>query len=179
MVSADQAALVIVDIQGKLAQAMAEKELFIANVTMLLRGARILGLPLIITEQTPEKLGPTIPELVPFTEGIRPIWKENFSCMAALLFQQELAAAGRRVILLAGIETHVCVYQTAMDLMDAEYQVQVVTDCVSSRTLRNRDLALQRMEQEGARLTTTEMVLFELLQTAAHAKAREIFRLVK
>jgi nicotinamidase-related amidase len=99
--------------------------------------------------------------------------------MATPLFREELAATGRSTVLLTGIETHVCVYQTLEDLLEAGFQVQVVADCVSSRTLRNRDLALMRMEKEGAALTTAEMILFELLHTAADKNAKEIFKIVK
>ena len=179
MLKADQAILVVVDIQGKLSQLMVEKESLFANAMKMIKGARALGLPILVTEQTPEKLWPTIPELVPLLEGIQPIWKETFSCMATPLFREKLAAAGRSTVLLTGIETHVCVYQTLQDLLEAGYQVQVVADCVSSRSLRNRDLALIRMEKEGAALTTTEMILFELLHTAAARNAKEIFRIVK
>ncbi|MGD0276793.1 MAG: hydrolase [Syntrophales bacterium] len=179
MVKADQATLVVVDIQGKLSQLMVEREALFSNAAKIIQGARVFGLPILVTEQTPEKLGPTIPELVPLLEGIQPIWKETFSCMATPLFREELAATGRSTVLLTGIETHVCVYQTLEDLLEAGFQVQVVADCVSSRTLRNRDLALMRMEKEGAALTTAEMILFELLHTAADKNAKEIFKIVK
>ena len=177
--SEERALLVVIDIQGNLARAMDEKEALFANAARIIAGAKVFGLPVVVTEQTPEKLGPTIPELAPLLAGTAPIRKESFSCSAVPAFTDALAAAGRRQILLTGIEAHICVYQTALDLIEAGYELQVVADAVSSRTARNRELALERLRREGASITSTETVLFELLKTAADPRFKEIFRLVK
>ena len=175
----EQALLVVIDIQGNLARAMDDKEALFANAARMIAGAQVFGLPVVVTEQTPEKLGTTIPELAPLLRGIAPIRKEGFSCCAVPAFLDALADAGRRQILLSGIEGHICVYQTAMDLIEAGYEVHVVADAVPSRTARNRRLALERLAREGATITSTETVLFELLKTAADPRFKAIFRLVK
>lgn len=177
--SEERALLVVIDIQGNLARAMDGKEALFANAARMIAGARIFGLPIVVTEQTPEKLGATIPELVPLLTGTEPIRKESFNCCAVPAFMDALAGTSRRQVLLAGIEAHICVYQTALDLIGAGYELHVVADAVSSRTARNRELALERLRQEGATITSTETVLFELLKTAADPRFKEIFRLVK
>jgi nicotinamidase-related amidase len=177
--SEDQALVVVIDIQGNLAQAMYEKEALFANAARIIAGAKVFGMPIVVTEQMPEKLGPTIPELTPLLTGTAPIRKESFSCCAVESFTAALKTAGRRQILIAGIETHICVYQTVMDLLRDHYEVHIIADAVSSRTARNRMLALQRLNREGAVITSTETILFELLKTAADPRFKDIFRLVK
>jgi nicotinamidase-related amidase len=142
--------------------------------------------PIIAMEQLPDKMGPTIPELRELLAGVtEPIAKATFSCSASPEFREALAASGRRQVLLAGIETHVCVYQTAMELAD-DYEVQLVTDAVSSRTAQNKAAALTRLQQaaQGSSpryiaMTTVEMAVFEMLHTAEHPAFRDILRIIK
>jgi nicotinamidase-related amidase len=180
MLTTANTVLIIIDIQGKLAHLMFQKETLFANAEKIIQGAQVLEIPIIWTEQVPEKLGPTIPELAGLlAESVRPISKACFSCCDQPSFMAELAALDRRQVLLAGIETHICVYQTALDLLQAGYEVQVVADAVSSRTAENRQLGLQRMQAAGAILTSTEMALFELLRVAAGPKFKAINQIVK
>ncbi|MCG6535466.1 MAG: isochorismatase family protein, partial [Syntrophales bacterium LBB04] len=109
----------------------------------------------------------------------QPVGKENFSCWENEIFKEKLETFGRNKVIIMGIECHVCVYQTAVDLIKNGYIVHVVADAVSSRTKANSDIGLAAMKSHGAHLTSTEMVLFELLRTAADPRSRELFKIVK
>jgi nicotinamidase-related amidase len=111
--------------------------------------------------------------------GVKPIAKETFSCWADTSFRDHLESLSRRHIVLTGIECHICVYQTALDLIANGYTVHLVADAVSSRTPENRNVGIGAITNAGAHLTSTEMVLFELLRTAADPKAKDIFKIVK
>jgi isochorismate hydrolase len=169
----------IVDIQGNLAQLMHRKELLFKNVQKLIRGIKVLGIPILWVEQNPQGLGPTIPEISDILHDIQPISKMSFSSCRSERFMQELNALNRKQVLIAGIETHVCVYQTAVDLVDIKYEVQVVIDAVSSRNVGNKEVGLQRMRDSGVSLTSVETALFELLKTAEGDKFKEIINIVK
>jgi nicotinamidase-related amidase len=171
--------LVIVDVQGKLAQLMVNKEALFKNLQILITAAQVLEIPILWCQQVPEALGPTVPEIAELLASHEPIDKASFSCCGVEAFTAELNALGREQVLLCGIETHVCVYQTAMDLMEGGLDVTVVADAVSSRTEQNRQIALTRLAAEGAHISSTEMALFELLRTAKHPQFKQIARLVK
>ena len=148
------------------------------NIERLIRGAHVLGVPVIVTEQYVKGLGATVEPLraaLEETGGYRPIEKDCFSAQGCAAF----AALDRRQALIAGVEAHVCVYQTALDLLGAGWNVWIAADAVSSRTPRNRDIALQRLVSEGAKLSSTEMALFELLVAAGTEEFRAVAKLVK
>ena len=178
MLHVDDAVLVVVDVQGKLARLMYEAEALFADLAKLIRGAHALGLPIIVTEQNPAGLGPTIPELSDLLPAQR-IAKTAFSCCGEGAFVRALEATGRRQVLLCGIETHICVYQTALDLLGRAYEVHVVADGVSSRTARNRDVGLAKIEQAGGHRTSVETALFELLKVAEGDTFKAILKIVK
>lgn len=178
MLNADQAVLVVVDVQGKLARLMHEADALLADLAKLIRGARVLGLPVLVTEQNPEGLGPTVPELADLLPEPR-IAKFAFSGCGEEAFTRALDATGRRQVLLAGIETHICVYQTAADLAARGYEVHVVADGVSSRTARNREIGLEKMRASGAAVTSVETALFELLGVARGEKFKALLGIVK
>lgn len=179
MLSRIAAVLILIDFQGNLAQAMYDKENLFANNVKLIQGFQALNLPILATEQIPEKLGPTILQLANEMNDVKPIAKETFSCWANTSFRDRLESLSRRHVVLTGIECHICVYQTALDLMSNGYNVHLVADAVSSRTPQNRDVGVSAIKSAGAQITSTEMVLFELLRTAANPKARDIFKIVK
>ncbi len=179
MISRTAAVLVIIDIQGNLAQAMFDKENLFANTVKLIKGFKALNLPMIATEQIPEKLGKTLTQVSSEIDDFKPIAKKSFSCWDENNFREKLEAMSRRHVVLLGIETHVCVYQTVLDLIDNGYNVYLVADAVSSRTPENRQIAIDAMKSAGAHVTSTEMVLFELLRTAADPKAKDFFKIVK
>ena len=179
MLNIDKTALVIIDVQEKLSRVMHEKEKLFENLQKLVKGVKLLNIPIIITEQNPNGLGPTVSEIAPLLTDIKPVTKFSFSCCSEEPFLRQLEMLNRKQVLLAGIETHVCVYQTAVDLIEAGYEVHTIVDCVSSRTLENKNLALDKMKSEGANLTSVEIALFELLKTAANPKFKELSKIVK
>ena len=179
MLSRIDSVLIIIDIQGNLAQAMYDKENLFANNVKLIQGFKVFNLPIIFTEQIPQKLGLTIPVISQELNGIVPIAKEAFSCWDDRNFKDQLEGLSRRHIVLTGIECHVCVYQTALDLISNGYTVHLVIDAVSSRTPENCQVGIEAIKSAGAHFTSTEMVLFELLRTAADPKFKDIFKIVK
>ncbi len=179
MLKIESTTLVIVDIQGHLAHLMHGKERLFKNVQKLIKGIQILGIPILWVEQNPQGLGPTIPEIADILSSIQPISKMSFSSCRNDGFLQSLNALNRKQVLIAGIEAHVCVYQTAADLVNIGYEVQVVTDAVSSRSVENKDIGLQRMKDSGVSLTSVETALFELLKVAEGEQFKEILKIVK
>jgi len=180
--SRDEMILIVIDVQEKLAAHIHEAMVVQQNIDRLVRGCHLLGVPALITEQYPRGIGPTT-ELVrnAFEEtfGFHPIQKMCFSAAGVEAFDQLVAESGRRRVLMTGIETHVCVWQTSMDLLVSGFEVTLVADAVSSRTERNRQTALRRLESEGALISSTEMVLFELCIESGTDEFRAISRLVK
>ncbi len=179
MLSVDNTVLVLVDVQTKLAALMADREAMIANQQRMIRGAQILGLPILWNEQYPEGLGPTIPDLAELLTENNALAKRSFSCCGNEVFVDQLKATGRKQVLLLGIESHVCVYQTAADLTAADFEVHAVVDAISSRTPANKEIGLEKMRDLGAKLTSTETALFELLRVAQGPQFKEISKLVK
>jgi nicotinamidase-related amidase len=179
MLSIENSVLAVIDVQGKLAQLMYEKENLIANLTRLIKAANLLGIPILWNEQNPAGLGGTVPELAELLAGIEPMSKMSFGCCGNPKFAERLASSGRRQLLVCGIEAHICVFQTTAELLAQGYEVHLVSDAVSSRTLANKQVGIDRMRSLGAVITSTEMSLFELLRTAEHSRFREISRLVK
>ncbi len=178
MLNVDDTVLVVIDVQGKLAQLMYEQADLFANVAKLIKSAGVLEIPIIRTEQYPEGLGPTIPEIAELMT-CQPISKVAFSCCGERRFTEELERLNRWQTLLCGIETHVCVYQTAVDLLESGYEVHVAADAVSSRTSGNKAIGLAKMKDAGADITSVETALFELLKTAEGEKFKAILRIVK
>ena len=179
MLKMENVALLLVDIQGNLAHSMHGKELLFKNLQKLIKGIQVLGIPILWTEQNPQGLGPTIPEIADLLSNIQPISKMSFSCCQNDRFVQALKALNRKQVLIAGIEAHVCIYQTAVDLVDLGYEVQVVTDAISSRKIENKEIGLQKMRDSGVSLTSVETALFELLKKAEGEQFREILKIVK
>jgi len=145
----------------------------------MVQAMKILEIPIIWMEQVPENLGPTTESVSRHLEGISPVEKFSFSCCNEPGFEKKFNRLGRNQVLLTGIETHICVFQTGRDLMARGCEVQVVADCVSSRTLENKKIGLERIVQEGGRVTCVEMILFELLKEARGDRFRKIVRLIK
>jgi nicotinamidase-related amidase len=165
------AILLIIDVQEKLMPVIANREQLEANIVRLIRGAQILGVPILITEQYVKGLGHTVAPLRDaLGDAYKPIEKSCFSGYREL---------ERKQVIVAGIETHVCVYQTVSDLLAHGYEVTLVADALSSRTIENKEIALRRMMSEGAKLSSTEMALFELTVASGTDEFRAISKLVK
>jgi len=179
MLKTENVILLIVDFQGSLAHSMHGKERLFRNVKKLIKGIQVLGIPILWTEQNPQGLGPTIPEVADILSNIQPISKMSFSCCRNECFIEALKALNRKQVLISGIEAHICVYQTAADMADMGYEVQVVTDAVSSRNIEDKKIGLQKMRDAGISLTSVETALFELLEVAEGKQFKDILRIVK
>jgi len=179
MLHTDSVALAVIDVQGKLAHAMHDKDALFDAIGRLVRGCRVLDVPIVWAEQYPQGLGPTVPEVARHLEGLSPIAKNAFSCWGDEGFRAAMDATGRRQVLVCGIETHICVYQTARDLLAAGREVEVVVDAVSSRTPANKEIGLARMREAGARPTSVEMALYEMLGRAGGDRFKQILQIVK
>ena len=171
--------LTIIDVQGKLAHLVNEKDMLHINLQKLIKGAHILGIPILCAEQNPAGLGPTIPEIAGLLSTEKPIPKMSFSCVKCDEFATKIESYQRKQIMIAGIETHICVFQTVSDLLQQGYEVHVIVDAVSSRLHINKQIALDRMKTEGAIISSTEMALFELLRIAEGARFKEIVKILK
>ena len=171
--------LVVVDVQGKLAQLMYDKQILFKNIQILIKAAKILDIPILWCQQCPDSLGPTVPEIAELLADSGPIDKAAFSCCGSEQFNARLSELARQQVLLCGIEAHVCIYQTAVDLLGKGFSVDVIADAVSSRTAENRQIGLSGMARQGVNISCTEMALFELLKTAEHPQFKQIAKLVK
>jgi nicotinamidase-related amidase len=173
---ASRATLVVVDVQEAFRKAVPTFEQVAASSATLVQGAEAVGVPIAVTEQYPQGLGETVPEVAEhLPEGITPMPKVRFSATEAEGFD----LAGRDQALVAGIETHVCVNQTVLDLLDRGVEVHVARDAVGSRTDENRELGLEKMEAAGAVITSVETALFELLGGSDHPAFKAVQALVK
>ena len=174
-----RAALAVVDVQEAFRPAVVDFDRVAHNAAVLVQGARVLGLPVLVTEQYPRGLGETVPEVAQHLEGVDRMEKVCFSAFEADGFYARLNEHERDQVLLCGIESHVCVNQTAEDLLADGREVHVARDAVTSRTAENRELGLHKMERSGAIVTSVETALFELLRAAGTPEFKEVQRLVK
>jgi len=179
MLDIQNCCLVVVDVQGKLARLMHGKQALFKNIQILIKAAKILNIPILWCQQCPDALGPTVTEIAQLLTDNEPINKATFSCCGAEQFNIRLNELARQQVLLCGIEAHVCIYQTAVDLLWKDFIVDVLADAVSSRTLENKQIALSRMAAERINISCTEMALFELLRTAEHPRFKQIAKLIK
>ncbi len=180
LIRRDQAVLSLVDIQEKLAAVMARRDSVVSNARKLILAAARLEVPVLVTEQYPKGLGPTVPELVDVLgQSCVRVVKLTFACTGASDYTDCLQRLGRSQVLLCGMETHVCVLQTCLDLLDRGLKVFVAADAVCSRREEDRDVALAQMRQAGAEVTTTEAVVFQLLERAGTAEFKDLLSIIK
>ena len=179
MFTPEKSVLLVIDVQGKLAYLMHEKDQLFRHIRTLVKAADILNIPVIFTEQAPHKIGVTVPEVAALFGSRQPIKKAHFSCCDDPKFLTHLKSLKRKQAIICGIETHVCIMQTVTDLLAMQMDVQVVADAVSSRTAENKHWALKRMESTKAVLTSTEMIVTELLRTSAHPKFKQVLELIR
>jgi nicotinamidase-related amidase len=171
----DRAALVVVDVQEAFRKAVLDFEAVAERVALLIQGAGVLEIPVVATEQYPKGLGSTVDEVAEHLDDTEPLEKTVFSAVRAEGFDLE----GRDQALVVGIETHVCVSQTAHDLLGQGLEVHVARDAVSSRSVTDKETGLAKMESSGAVLTSAETALFELLGEAGTDEFKAIQKLVK
>jgi nicotinamidase-related amidase len=176
----DDTGLILVDVQEAFRPVIDGFDRVVANCGLLAEGFGVLGRPVLVSEQYPKGLGHTVDELAGRLPGdARLIEKVRFSACGVDAFEEAMAATGARTWVVAGIEAHVCVNQTAHDLLERGFGVQVAADAVSSRTARNRELGLAKMSAAGAGTTSAEMALFEMLERAGSDEFKQISRLVR
>lgn len=174
----EHSGLLLVDLQDSLLRAVHDGPAVLASARLLLQAAAILGVPVVSSTQNAPRLGPVVPEIGELlTEA--PIDKMAFSGCGSLSFVDAINKTHRRIWVLCGVEAHICVSQTAHDLLQRGHRVHVVTDGVSSRTEANRDAGLRKMSESGVILTTAETVIYEWLGEAGTTEFREILKLVK
>ncbi len=173
------ALLMVVDFQQKLLGAFKEPERPLKNCAKLIKFAKILGLPIVWTEQYPKGLGPTADEVGGELAHMRPIEKLTFSCFGEPAFVESLSMRSSKQIMVCGIETHICVAQTVLDGIECGYQMHVVEDACGSRSERDHAAGLQKMEQAGAVLTCAEMAMYEILERSDADEFRKVLQIVK
>jgi nicotinamidase-related amidase len=178
-IRAEECAGLLIDIQERLFPVMNGSKNLLARARILLKGLKILNIPVLLSEQYPKGLGPTVPELLDLIEGVRPVEKISFSCCGEPGIREQLSSLDKKWIIICGIEAHVCVLQTVTDLIEMGLVPVVVADCIGSRNPDDKKVALKRMSDEGAVITTSESILFELTQTAGTPLFKQISRLVK
>jgi nicotinamidase-related amidase len=177
LMTASDTGLLVVDVQAKLVGLIEGHQRIVWNIRRLIDGAKLFGLPVLATEQYPQGLGPTTPELV--TRLDRVFDKTAFSCGACGEFCQQLQSSGRRKWLVCGIEAHVCVQQTVLDLLAEGFHVYIAADAIGSRHAQDYEIALRRMESSGATLTSAEAALFEWCQDSKAPQFKQISQLVR
>jgi nicotinamidase-related amidase len=176
----ERTCLVVVDLQERLLPAVADRERILRNSVLLLRLAEILALPVLLTTQYARGLGPTVPPVLDAARGVAPLDKVSFGCFGDPGFLERLAAlGGRDQLVVAGIESHICVAQTVLGALERGYAVHVASDATGSRTVENRTVGLDRMTRAGAVISSTEMAVYELLGRSDGAAFKKMLPLLK
>jgi nicotinamidase-related amidase len=177
----EQCALVVVDIQEKLLPPIFQKEQLVRNAQLLIRLAEILKIPAVVTTQYAKGLGNTVPEVAALLPQAHPIDKLSFSCFGSDVFCSTLRRlpGQRKTVLICGMEAHICVTQTALAALREGYLVHVASDAVSSRTEWNRNIGLERMRSAGAVMSSTEMIIYELLGSSGTAAFKSMLQYLK
>ncbi len=180
VLEARKCVLVVVDVQESFRKSIADFSEIASRIVMVARGAEILQIPIIVTEQYPKGLGNTVNEIMSVLPGYVPIIEKTaFSACGNIEFLDSLIESELDQIILCGLETHICVNQTAHDLLANGFQVHVLADCVTSRSAENKQVGLSKMQQSGVILSNIEMFLFEIMRDSKHPNFREIQSLIK
>ena len=180
LLNRDTSVLIVVDMQEPFLGVIHGRDALTSNVVLLCQAARVLQIPVIATVQYAQRMGPVVPEIAQtLGEQTAPINKLSFSCAESPEFQKALLAAGRHQIVVCGVETHICVSQTAHDLLHAGYRVHVAADGVSSRTLEKHKLGMERIRDAQIKPCAAEAVVYEWLREAGTPEFKEILNLVK
>ncbi len=171
----EDCALLVIDVQEKLVRVIEEADRSIENIVRLIRFSNIVDIPIVLTEQ--QNLGDTVSEIRDEMTTFQPVSKITFSCFASEEFCKFLKHLNKKTLIVTGIEAHICVAQTVLDAIN-EYGVHVVSDAVSSRSINNKEIALDRLRQNNVTITTTEMLIYELLIKAGTSEFRKALKLL-
>jgi nicotinamidase-related amidase len=175
----DNTVLVVLDVQERLMRVMCQKERVIDSITKLLHLSRLFSLPLVLTEQYPRWLGPTVPEVRELLPAYEPIEKLDFNCCNVDPFNDRLESTGSKSIILVGVETHICIFQTCSSLLKRGYEVHVPQDAVDSRTCENWNVGLGLMRDSGAVITSTETVVYQILKRVGTKNFKEMLKIIR
>lgn len=178
-IKAEDTMALIVDVQEKLVPVMSDGAACVQRIKLLTEGLRVLGIPILVTQQYTKGLGMTVAEIRDSFEDFAFLDKISFSCYGDEKIKETIDGFGKKNIVLCGMEAHICVLQTAVDLMEAGYQVIAVTNCIDSRKEEDKFVALRRYEYEKIILTTYESLLFELTERAGSDRFKSISKLIK
>ena len=173
-----EAALVVIDVQEKFRPVIYDVQTVVSNIEKLIKAFKVFKIPVFVTEQYPEGLGATFPEIKSLIDS-EPTSKLEFSCFNCSDFKQKLQDSGMRALIISGIEAHVCVLQTALDAIAEGYEVYLVEDAVSSRKESDKNTAIARAAQSGIYRVSTEMIIFQLMEKAGTEDFKEIQKIVK
>ncbi|MDD5622995.1 MAG: hydrolase [Actinomycetota bacterium] len=176
LIKREDSVLVVIDVQERLVPVISNHNKMIANIVKLIRFAEIIGMPVVMTEQ--EKLGATVKEIKIELTDLVPITKIEFSVWKCSKFVKKLNQLSRSNVILVGVETHICIAQTALELLP-NFNVHVISDATSSRSEENKDIALQRLNQSGVVVSSTEMVIYELMGRAGTEEFKKVLSLIK
>lgn len=179
LLTIEKTALIIVDAQEKLMQVMGNPERVSDRIVKLLNLARVFNVPVILTEQNPKLLGPTIPVIKAALPEYRPIEKLDFDCCNVDPFNTRLREKALHNIILTGVETHICIFQTCVSLLDRGYTVHIPHHAVDSRTADNWHIGLSLMKEAGAVITSAETIIFQILKRAGTPEFKEMLKIVK
>ncbi len=177
----ENCALVVIDVQEKLLPPIFNGELLIRNAALLIHAAQILDIPVLVTTQYAKGLGNTVPELASLVPNVTPVDKTEFGCFGKDTFCSAVKAlpGNRNTMLLCGMETHICVMQTALGALDQGYIVHVASDAVGSRNEWNWQVGLERMQNAGAVISSTEMMIYELMRKSGTPQFKELLQYIK
>lgn len=179
LISRENAALIVVDVQEKLFPLISGKERVLENIRRLIQFARIIGLPIVLTEQYPKGLGSTLREIKDLVPDVQPIEKIEFSCFGSKEFKETIKLLNAETLIIVGIETHICIMQTAIEGLKEGFKVCVVNDATSSRNLEDKEVAVERLRDNGVIVASTEMLIYELLKKAGTQEFRETLKIIK
>lgn len=176
----DDAFLCVVDVQEKLIPAMGNSEEVLRRLQVLLGGCSTLELPFVVTEQYPKGLGSTVPAIREiFPEGTAVLEKNSFSCFGAPEFENSISSLNRKTMILCGVESHVCVFQTALDALEKGFEVILIEDCIDSRHSSDKTTALKYLRHAGVHILSSEMTLFMLMKDSRHPAFKTVSKLVR
>jgi nicotinamidase-related amidase len=179
MLDKQRTILIVIDVQGNLARVVNESEKRINNIIRLIKGMQALEIPILLTTQVPQKIGSTIPEVAEVLTGVNEIPRVSFSVMRTPEVVEGLRQSGRTQVVLCGFETHICLYQTSLDLLAEGFEVYLGVDVTASRSEENKAVALTELSALGVHLVTSEMMFFSLLKGADNPAFKTIANLIK
>ncbi len=178
-IRAEEALLLVIDIQEKLFPLIHEKETVMENTVKLIRAAKAMKIPVLLTEQYPRGLGRTMPEIMSELEGIKPIEKRSFSCFGSDEFRDAVTESAARYLVITGIETHICINQTAFDAQDMGYTPVVIEDATGTRRPGDHETAIRKLSDNGILVESAEMTIYEALESAENRAFKEVLKIIK